>query len=223
MPAHFTPALFAYLRALKANNTREWFQDNRDRYAADVEAPMLRFIADLAPQLRAISPSIVVDARRSGGSMYRIHRDTRFSSDKSPYKTHVAAHFKNEQRKKAPSVPGFYLHLGPGDSMGGGGIYHPDMPTLTRIRRGIVDDTRGWAQVKLTGIEIEGARLTRAPAGFDANHKFIDDLRLKDFYAMTTFTQAHVCADDFLERYVATCRDVAPLVAFLTKALGWRW
>ncbi len=223
MAAHFTPAFFTYLRALKAHNTREWFQETRDRYTAEVEAPMLRFITDLAPHLRTISPAIVVDPRRSGGSMYRIHRDTRFSADKSPYKTHVAAHFKHEAKKTAPSVPGFYLHLGPGESMGGGGIYHPDMPTLTRIRHGIVDDARGWAAVRKAGIEIEGARLTRAPAGFDPAHPFIEDLRLKDFYGMATFTQAEVCAGDFLERYVATCRQVAPLVAFLTKSLGWRW
>ncbi len=223
MAPYFTPSLFLYLRALKAHNNREWFQENRDRYVAEVEAPMLRFIGDLAEPLRSISPAIVVDRRRMGGSMYRIYRDTRFSPDKSPYKTHVAAHFRHEQKKTAPSVTGFYLHLEPGGSMGGGGIYHPDMPTLTRIRIGIAQNGRDWEAVRKTGLEIEGDRLTRTPAGFDAAHPFIDDLRLKDFYAMTTFTQAQVCGADFLERYVECCREVAPLVAFLTRALGWRW
>ena len=223
MPAHFTPALFAFLRDLKAHNTREWFQANRDRYVADVEAPMLQFIRDVAAPLREISPAFVADARRMGGSMYRIYRDTRFSADKSPYKTHVAAHFRHEQKRKVPSVTGFYLHLGPGDCMGGGGIYHPDMPTLTRIRLGISQQARDWEAVKKTGIEIEGDRLTRAPAGFEASHPFIEDLRLKDFYSMTTFSQKEVCGPEFLARYIDCCREVAPLVGFLTRSLGWRW
>ena len=107
--------------------------------------------------------------------------------------------------------------------MGGGGIYHPDMPTLTRIRLGISQHARDWEAVKKTGIEIEGDRLTRAPAGFDASHPFIEDLRLKDFYSMTTFSQKEVCGPDFLARYIDCCREVAPLVGFLTRSLGWRW
>src|SRR5450755_1174076 len=101
MATYFTPALFAFLRQLKKHNDRTWFLEHRDQYVATVEAPTLRFITDLAPGLRKISAAIVVDPRRSGGSMYRIYRDTRFSSDKSPYKTHVAAHFAHERKKDA--------------------------------------------------------------------------------------------------------------------------
>ncbi|MCC7009509.1 MAG: DUF2461 domain-containing protein [Acidobacteria bacterium] len=221
--SYFTPALFSFLRDLKARNTREWFQANRDRYARDVEAPMLRFIADLVPRLARISPAFVADPRRTGGSMYRIHRDTRFSADKSPYKTHVAASFAHEQRKARPSVPGFYLHLEPGDSLGGGGIYHPDMATLTSIRTAIAENPKGWRAVIASGLEIEGDALTRAPAGFSPSHPLIAYLRLKDFYALVPFTQRDVCADDFLDRYVEACGRVAPLVRFLTMALGGRW
>jgi uncharacterized protein (TIGR02453 family) len=223
MPAHFTPALFAFLRELKAHNTREWFEAQRARYVADVEAPMQAFIADLAPRLARISPAFIVDPRRVGGSMYRIYRDTRFSADKSPYKTHVAAHFAHRTKKTQPSVPGFYLHLEPGDSMGGGGMYHPDAVTLRRIRLAIMENTRGWTAVKKTGLEIEGDRLTRAPAGIAASHPFVDDLRLKDFYALEAFSQREVCAPGFLDRYVACCEHVTPLVSFLTKALGLKW
>jgi uncharacterized protein (TIGR02453 family) len=223
MATYFPPALFTFLRQLKSHNDREWFLANRDRYVSDVEAPMLRFITDLAPQLRKISPAIVVDPRRSGGSMYRIYRDTRFSPNKAPYKTHAASHFAHERKKDAPSVTGFYLHLEPGDCMGGGGIYHPDSPALARIRLGIVEHGVAWRAVKRTGLKIEGDRLTRAPAGFDPSHRFIDDLRLKDFYAMTAFSQKDVGGSTFMEQYVACCRDAAPLVAFLTKTLGWRW
>ena len=223
MPAYFTSALFVFFRELKKNNTREWFQTNRERYITDVGAPTLRFVADLGPHLRTISTSIVADPRRSGGSVYRIYRDVRFSGDKSPYKTHVVATFAHDQRKKVPSVPGFYLHLEPGDSMSGGGIYHPDPPALTRIRLAIVNDPKAWTEVTRRGIEIEGDTLVRAPAGFDATHPFIEDIRQKDFYALTSFTQRQVCATDFLDRYVDSCRRVAPLVGFIARAMGLRW
>jgi uncharacterized protein (TIGR02453 family) len=120
-------------------------------------------------------------------------------------------------------VPGFYLHLELGDCMGGGGIYHPDPVTLRRIRLAIVEDTRGWAAVTKAGLEIEGDRLTRAPAGIAASHPLIDDLRLKDFYALEAFSQREVCAPGFFDRYVACCEHVSPLVSFLTRALGLKW
>ena len=222
MAKYFTAGLFTFLRDLKRHNRRDWFLAQRERYTAEVEAPMLAFITDLAPRLRAISSSIVVDPRRSGGSMYRIYRDTRFSSDKSPYKTHVAAHFAHERKKDAPSVPGFYLHLAPKECLGGGGLYHPDTPALTRIRLAIAE-SRGWAAVKKAGLTIEGDRLTRAPAGFDPTHRYVEDLKFKDFYAIETFSQKAVCAPDFLDRYVDCCRRAAPLVGFITRALEWRW
>jgi uncharacterized protein (TIGR02453 family) len=222
MAGYFTPALFAFLRDLKAHNKRDWFLDNRERYTTTVEAPMLAFVSDLAPKLRAISSTIVVDPRRSGGSMYRIYRDTRFSSDKSPYKTHVAAHFAHERKTQSTSVPGFYLHLEPKDCLGGGGIYHPEPAALTRIRLAIAE-SRGWAAVKKARLTIEGERLTRAPAGFDPKHRYLEDLKYKDFYAIETFSQKEVCAPDFLDRYVECCRRVSPLVAFIARALEYRW
>ena len=220
MPAYFSPALLEFLEELQANNTREWFEANRTRYERDVQAPMLRFIGDLHPRLVRVAPGFAADARKTGGSMFRIHRDTRFSADKSPYKTHVAARFQHRAQPKGEQGPTFYLHLEPGDSFGGGGIYHPAMPVLTRVRRAIVDDAKGWRAVKKTGIEIEGDSLRRAPAGFDPTHAFADDLRRKDLYAIEAFTPREVCAADFLDRYVEACARVAPLVRFIARAVG---
>jgi uncharacterized protein (TIGR02453 family) len=152
--------------------------------------------------------------------MFRIYRDTRFSSDKSPYKTNVAARFVHRAQPKGQMGPTFYLQLEPGDSFGGGGIYHPDMPTLTRIRHAIVDDAARWRTVKDRGLEIEGDRLTRVPKGFDAKHPFADDLRRKDLYVLRPFTQREVCGRDFMDRYVDVCAQVEPLVVFLAGALG---
>ncbi len=220
MSAYFTPALFSFLKELKAHSTRDWFEANRARYEADVQAPMLAFIDELRPRLAAVNRAFVADPRKSGGSMFRIYRDTRFSADKSPYKTNVAARFVHRAQPKGLMGPTFYLQLEPGDSFGGGGIYHPDMPTLTRIRHAIVDDVKGWRAVRKSGIQIEGDSLTRVPAGFDAAHPFAEDLRRKDLYVLRPFTQRDVCGNDFMGRYVETCAHVEPLVAFLAKALG---
>jgi uncharacterized protein (TIGR02453 family) len=93
--AHFSRGLFGFLEELRGNNRREWFEANRARYERDVREPMLGFISDFAPRLRKISPKLVADPRPSGGSMFRIYRDVRFSPNKSPYKTHVAARFSH--------------------------------------------------------------------------------------------------------------------------------
>jgi uncharacterized protein (TIGR02453 family) len=220
MSAYFTPRLFSFLKELKANNTRDWFAANRARFESDVQAPMLHFIDDLRPRLAAVNRAFVADPRRSGGSMFRIYRDTRFSSDKSPYKTNVAARFVHRAQPKGQMGPTFYLQLEPGESFGGGGIYHPDMPTLTRIRHAIVDDARGWRAVKRLGLAIEGESLTRAPAGFDPQHPFAEDLRRKDLYVLQTFTQREACGADFMDRYIEVCTRIEPLVAFLAKAAG---
>jgi uncharacterized protein (TIGR02453 family) len=220
MSAYFTPGVFTFLGELKANNSRDWFEANRARYESVVLAPMLRFIDDLRPRLAAVNRAFVADPRRSGGSMFRIYRDTRFASDKSPYKTHAAARFVHRAQPKGQMGPTFYLHIEPGDSFGGGGIYHPDRPALTRIRQAIADDPKGWGAVKRLGLEIQGDSLTRVPAGFDAAHPFAEDLRRKDLYVLRSFSQREVCGRDFLDRYVEACAEVEPLVAFLARALG---
>jgi uncharacterized protein (TIGR02453 family) len=223
MPGHFTPAFFKFLSDLKRHNDRTWFADNKDRYIRDVDAPMLQFIADFAPHLKKISPAYVADRRRMGGSMFRIYRDTRFSADKSPFKTWMAARFPHEARKKVDGVPAFYLHLDPTECYGGGGVYHLEMPALTRIRQHIVNAPREWAAVLKSGVEIEGEQLKRPPAGFEATHEHIADLKRKNIYALTEITPADATQDNFLARYVESCERVAPLLAFLTKALGLRW
>ena len=222
MSGHFTPALFKFLRDLKANNNREWFQANRERYVADVESPMLQFITDMGTRLPAISKMVKADPRRMGGSMYRIYRDTRFSADKTPYKTWAAVHFKVRAGKEQAS-PGFYLHVGPGERWAGGGIYHPEMPALTRIRQYIASHPKEWDKVLRSKIEIEGESLSRGPAGFDPGHKFITDLKRKDFYAGTEYSEREVTAPNFIDAYVEECKRVAPLMAFLSNALGLRW
>ena len=217
-----TPALFSFLKDLKRHNKREWFEKNRDRYVADVETPFLAFIAEVGERLPAVCPGYVANPKRTGGSMFRIYRDTRFSADKSPYKTWMAARFGHRRATKDAHAPGFYLHLGIDESYGGGGIYHADTATLTRVRQRIVSHPKAWAAVLKSGIEIEGDTLKRPPAGFDATHKYIADLKRKDHYSLSEFTQAEVTSARFVDRYMKSCEAAAPLVTFLADAVGLR-
>jgi len=220
---HFRPALFTWLSQLKKNNTREWFQQNKQRYIDDVRDPLLGFIADVGPRLEKISPHFIADPRPTGGSMFRIYRDTRFSKDKSPYKTLAAAQFRHAAGKDV-HAPGFYLHLGPGDVMAGGGIWHPDSASLNGIRTLIVEDPAGWKKA-LSGkafrrdFTLGGESLKRPPRGFAPDHPQVEDLKRKDFVAVTRFTEEEACLPDFLARFIRCCRTMAPLVSYLSRAV----
>ncbi|HEX7126942.1 MAG TPA: DUF2461 domain-containing protein [Thermodesulfobacteriota bacterium] len=221
--AHFGPGLFAFLAQLERHNDRAWFDARRARYEAEVREPMLAFIADLGPGLKGISPCFLADPRPVGGSMFRIYRDTRFSADKSPYKTHAAAHFPHRDAGKDVHAPGFYLHLEPGASFAGGGLWRPDSAALRRVRDAIVARPAAWRAVRRRVGEIEGDRLSRVPRGYDADHPLADDLMFTDFYTSVGFTDDEVLAPGFLGRCIRAFRTASPLVEFLTKAVGLRW
>ena len=122
--AYFTKATFDFLRELAANNRKDWFAENKERYQADVQRPAMRFVTDFGAPLRRISRNFRADPRPVGGSLFRIHRDTRFSRDKSPYKTHLGIQFRHDLGKDV-HAPGFYVHLEPGNVFVGAGILAP--------------------------------------------------------------------------------------------------
>jgi uncharacterized protein (TIGR02453 family) len=224
---HFRTALFDFLRDLRANNNRAWFETNRARYEADVRDALVGFVAEFAPYLYAISPCFVADPRPVGGSIFRIHRDVRFSRDKTPYKTNAGAHFRHSVGRDV-HAPGFYLHLEPGEVFAACGIWHPDPTTQTRIRDAIVARAADWRRITSDlalrhGLAVEGEQLARPPRGYDPRHRLIDDLRRKDFVVSTRFAEAEACKPDFLERFATTCRNAAPFVRFLTEAVGLPW
>jgi uncharacterized protein (TIGR02453 family) len=219
----FEAGLFAFLAELETNNERPWFQANRERYELVARDPMLRCIAALGEPLHKISLHIAADPRPQGGSMFRIYRDTRFSKNKAPYKTHIAAQFRHSACSEGPHGPGFYLHLEAGGCFAGGGLWHPEPESLRQIRDYIVNHSKAWKTLRDGGMEIEGESLKRVPQGFDPEHPLAEDLKLKDFYTSTAFTDRQVCAKDFLERIVKAFQDAAPLVAFMSKAMGLPW
>jgi uncharacterized protein (TIGR02453 family) len=219
--ASFGPELFAFLADLSEHNDREWFAANKERYEAHVLEPALAFIEDFGHRLQEVSPHFAADPRRSGGSLFRIYRDTRFSKDKSPYKTNTGMHFRHK-RAKDVHAPGYYLHLAPGEVVAGGGIWHPDRPALTGIRDAIVRDPEGWSRATQLGdgLELGGDTLKRVPSGYDRNHPHADDLKRKDYFAWIKLSEEVATAPGFLDRYTRVCASVAPLMRFLCGALA---
>ena len=224
---YITPELFAFFNELKENNNREWFQNNKQRFEAQVREPLLRFVTDFGVRLAEISPHYIADARKSGGSLFRINRDVRFSADKSPYKTQAGVQFRHESGKDV-HAPGFYLHLEPGEIFAGVGIWRPDTKTLNKIRDSIVENPDKWRalvadQTFRATFTLGGESLKRAPKGYEPDHPLIEDLRRKDFIASTSFTEAEACAPNFIDRFAVTCRSAAPFMEFLTTAIGLPW
>ncbi len=221
---YFNPAFFGFLKELKENNTREWFQANKDRYRKEIQEPLLHFISDFADPLHAISPQFVADPRPSGGSMFRIYRDVRFSKDKSPYKTHAAAQFRHRAGRDV-HAPGFYVHLEPGEVFVGAGLWHPERSGLEEIRNTIVEHPKKWTGItrdpKFTEHhKLSGESLKRPPRGFDADNPHIEDLKRKDFVCVENFTQTKACRADFIDQVAASFQAAAPFVRFLTEAIG---
>ncbi len=224
----FEPSLFKYLRDLKKHNERPWFKANKGRYEDELRGPMLRFIEEFAPYLEKISEHFVADARPIGGSLFRIHRDTRFAKDKTPYKTHAGAHFRHA-RAKDVHAPGFYLHMEPGNVFMGAGIWHPDSKTLGKIREAIIADPKRWKRLTTAkalgsaGCALVGDSLKRPPRGYDPEHPLIEDLKRKDFILAADTDEGDALAPDFIKRFAKFCKTAAPISEFLTRALKLEW
>ena len=216
--AYFSPKLFDFLKRLKRNNRRPWFEKHRDEYESLILAPAVRFIEDLAPHLYRITPYLVADARPYRGSLFRIYRDTRFSHDKRPYKWHTAMQFSHSG--KDVHSPGYYLHLEPGSCFAAAGLWHPDPRTLLKVRTAMVSRPDEWRKARRLINWDDAGKLTRPPRGFPPTHPFVDDLKLRDIGTSIEFTQAQVCSPRFLQTFVAACRKMSPLPEFLSHAVG---
>ena len=222
-----TPELFQFFRELKENNDREWFKANKPRYESDVREPLLQFVMEFGLRLGEISSHFVADARRTGGSLFRIYRDTRFARDKSPYKIAAGIQFRHE-RAKDVHAPGFYLHLEPENAFMAMGLWHPDSKTATRIRSAIVDRPDEWkgivtAPKLLREFKLGGESLKRAPRGFDPNHPLLEDLKRKDFLIFKSLSEEETCEPRFINDFAGYCKLGAPFMRFLTQAVGLEW
>lgn len=224
MPTYFSDKSFRFLRGLARNNERAWFLAHRADYEAHVRAPFQRLLGDLEPALQAVSPHYRVDPRPVGGSLYRIQRDTRFASDKTPYKTWQGARLMHERRKQVPT-PLFYVHLQPGHCFVGAGLWHPDTPVLRRLRQFIVDNPAGWdaaahapAFARRYALD-DDDMLVRVPPGFAKDFARADDLRRRNLVAWRAVDDATMAGPRLREVLARDLAALGPLVDYLCAAL----
>jgi uncharacterized protein (TIGR02453 family) len=208
-----------FLSRLKKNNNRDWFHKHKDEYEHLVRFPMECLISSLSGRMREVAPEIEFHPQRS---IFRIYRDVRFSRNKLPYKTNIAASF-HLRGKKGHESPGFYLHIEPGSVFVGGGLYMPDGDQLKAIRRSIAEGPEEFLEIigdRLFKKEyggIQGEKLQRAPLGFAPDHPMVDHLRHKQFFVGKEMPEGS-CLSPRFEGTVARLFGIAlPLVRWLPR------
>ncbi|UCC25775.1 MAG: DUF2461 domain-containing protein [Gemmatimonadales bacterium] len=220
----FSRETFRFLSDLAANNRRDWFDQNRDRYERHVREPAQEFIVAVGERLDDISPQLRADPRPVGGSLFRIYRDVRFSKDKSPFKTASGIQFRHAAGKDA-HAPGLYLHIEPRNCFVGMGAWRPAGPALRAIREGLAADPGGWREAVndpafKRSFELGGESLMRPPRGFDPEHPLVEDLKRKDFVAFAAVPQAFLTGADLVDDFLSLCAPGRPFLQFLCTALG---
>ncbi len=213
----------SFLTELSSNNDREWFTANKARYERDVMEPALAFVSEMGPRLRRISRHFEAVPKKSGGSIMRVYRDTRFSKNKAPYKTNVGIQFRHAAGKDV-HAPGYYVHVEPGSLFLGVGMWHPEPDALRGIRERIAGRPADWRKARdaapfAEAFRLEGGRLKRPPRGFDPGHPFVDDLMRKDFIAVTALTPRLVASRTLPDEIARRCADATPFMRFLCRAV----
>ena len=211
-----------FLRKLKKNNNRQWFAGHKQRYEEDVRFPMQCLIASLAQQLVDDIPDMEFNPKKS---IFRIYRDVRFSKNKSPYKTNIAASFDMRGSRSPTETPGLYLGIEPGEIFIGGGLYMPTGEQLKSIRKSIAEDPEQFFSVVGTsGFRkrfgaLQGEKLQKAPLGYPRDHPMIEYLRYRQFYAGVELEEARCFNSRFLRTVASVFIDTMPLVRWLANAV----
>jgi uncharacterized protein (TIGR02453 family) len=216
----FTAHTLKFLRALKRNNRREWFNAHRDDYETHVRAPMTAVIERLADDFQTFAPELVASPKIS---LYRIYRDTRFSENKAPYKTHAAAVFPTRGLPKHEGA-GLYFHVSHEDVWIGGGMYSPQPPQLHAVREHIAANIQHVRTIVESPafrrrVSLEGEKLTRVPRGFPKDHEAAEYLKFRHFIAGATFPPQFAASPKFYATVLSVFRTVMPLSRFLNTPL----
>jgi uncharacterized protein (TIGR02453 family) len=220
----FTKDTFRFLEELAAHNNRTWFEANKPRYEALVREPALDFIEAMGPGLATFAPHFVAEPRKVGGSLMRVFRDTRFSRDKTPYKTNIGIQFRHVLGKDV-HAPGFYVHIATDECFFGVGCWHPDADMLGRIRDHIAEKPEKWLAARndkifATQWALGGDRLIRPPRGYAADHPAIEDLKRKDFVGMAPLPIDEVTGSTLVKLAGDRFAETVPFMRFLCEALG---
>jgi uncharacterized protein (TIGR02453 family) len=216
----FPQAGLSFLRNLKRNNNREWFLEHKPVYEESVRTPMLQLIEALAEEFADFAPEILASPK----SLFRIYRDTRFSKDKHPFKTHVAASFSVRGFDRHEGA-GFYFHVSPTELWIGGGIYRPASDELRCVRDHIAESHERLKKIvearqfrKLFGT-LSGEQSSRMPRGYPSDHPAEHYLRYKDLIAARELTPAEATKPDFFETLVESFRTMHPLIRYLNEPI----
>ena len=228
----FTAETLTFLRALKRNNRREWFEENRPRYERAVLTPLRALAEELDVRFATLAPEFVGDRKRS---LFRIHRDVRFSKDKSPYKTHAAlwVFHRSPGRgvgKEIDGGAGFYFHIEPGASMVAAGLWMPPRHLLTKVREHFDADLKGWERAvlapafrkrvgRLTDDE-PGVLLKRLPRGYEEGHAAERWLRFNSFTVGRSYADKDVLSPRVVDTAMTDYAAMLPMVRWLNRALG---
>ena len=230
----FRPDALTYLRGLRKNNRREWFEERRPVFAREIVEPMKALIEELDVRFAALAPEYVGDPRHS---LFRIYRDVRFSADKSPYKTHAALWMYHRAPgrgvgKEIDGGAGFYVHLEPGASLVAGGLWMPPRASLAKVREHFDGDLRGWERAvtgaafrrrfgKLTDDE-PGVLLKRLPRGYAEGHPAERWLRYNSFTVSKAYSDAEMLSAKLPERAMRDFALIVPMCRWLNRALGYQ-
>ena len=218
----FPKECIAFLKQLKRNNNREWFEKHREEFERNAKIPMLSFIAALHPYFARFAPEFDLNPKRS---IFRIYRDIRFSSDKTPYKTHIAAHFVLRGMPKGFIGSGYYIQIEPGEFFVGGGIYLPDSDQLKKIRKAIAMRDEEFLSIvenrrfKKRFAPFNWSKLERVPKGYDENQPMADWLKFKQFFVGVSLPESMCYSESLLDEAARICEEASPLVRFLNKSL----
>jgi len=229
-PGSFTAATFRFFRGLARHNAKPWFEAHRPEYERDVRAPMQALIEEMDVRLARLAPEITGDPERS---MFRIYRDIRFSKDKSPYKTHAACwfHHRDADARVGGDAEGggagFYVHIAPGSSFVGAGMWMPPRPILNRLRDAIADDRKGFERIvrdagfrrRYGGLDDE-ATLKRMPRGFPETHPAARWLKYQSYTAGRPLSDMQATSARLPAVLEADFARLLPLVQWLNAALG---
>jgi uncharacterized protein (TIGR02453 family) len=212
-----------FLKRLKRNNNRLWFEKHKEDYESVVKLPMQSLIAALHPHFQRFAPEFDINPKRS---LFRIYRDVRFSKDKTPYKTHAAAHFVLRGKPKGVEGSGYYLHIEPGEVYIGGGIYMPDNDQLKKIRSAIAGHSDQFLSIvrlpkfkKIFG-RLEGEKLQRVPKGYEPDHPMAEWLKHKQFFVWIEWPESKCFKENFVAEVAGVYKAATPLVRFLNEAMS---
>ena len=215
----FPPEALAFLRSLKRNNRREWFQPRKEIFETRLKAPMIQLVEAVNSELLEFAPDHINDPKKA---VYRIYRDTRFSADKTPYKTHIAAIFPHRSLEKHSSA-GFYFHISEKSVGIAAGAYMPGPDELRAVRTWLAENHTEFRAAarragKLFG-KLEGSAVARMPKGFAAGHPAEDLIRMKQWLYWAELDAKIATSPKLLPELVKRFRAAAPVITMLNAPL----